>query len=57
MANAGQECAAAAEREACAKVCDDAAKKAVSRVKKRFPGLVERGAEFSYVPVVLTFGD
>ena len=35
----------------------DAAKKAVSRVKKRFPGLVERGAEFSYVPVVVTFGD
>ena len=34
----------------------DAAKKAVSRVKKRFPGLVERGAEFSCVPVVVTFG-
>ena len=35
----------------------DAANKAISRVKKRFPGLVERGAEFSYVPVVVTFGD
>ena len=35
----------------------DAATKAVSRIKKRFPGLVERGAEFSFVPVVLKFCD
>ena len=34
-----------------------AANKAISRVKKRFPVLVERGAEFSCVPVVVTFGD
>lgn len=35
----------------------DAATKAASRIKKRFPGLVERGAEFSFVPVVLKFCD
>ena len=35
----------------------DAAKKAVSRVKKRFPGLVERGAEFSFIPVFVKFCD
>ena len=35
----------------------DSAQKAISRVKKRFPGLVERGAEFSFVPVVLKFCD
>ena len=33
----------------------DAANKAVSRVKKRFPGLVERGAEFSVIPVFVKF--
>ena len=33
----------------------DAAMKAVSRIKKRFPGWVERGAIFSYIPVSVRF--
>jgi uncharacterized protein YegP (UPF0339 family) len=33
----------------------DSAQKAISRFKKKFPGMVERGAIFSYIPVSVRF--